>query len=291
MSRRIAVLAVAATVLLATLGAPLALASPASPVAPAFASDSGAESADGSNAANQSTAANETPPGQKLAGVIGVQASETDGELERRTFETRLAKANSNASKAAVVAGQVETISERLTDLEQRKDRLDAAYENGTLSENQYRVQMTRVVADIERTKSMLNRTADAATTLPAPALEARGVDTAQLDSLRQSAADLTGPEVAALARDVAGENPGKGLEKAKEERNKDDDKSDDNRKGGDSDTSAGTASGNSSEKRSDNAGSSSDRGNPDTPTADERGNGGTDETSQVMIGRWSIVG
>lgn len=270
MSRRIAVLAVAATVFLATLGAPLALASPTSQVAPALADDGGQPAAaDNDTAANATP--NETPPGQKLAGVIGVQGSETDGELERRTFETRLRKANSNASKASVVARQVETVRDRLTELEQRKAQLEAARENGTLSEGAYRVKMTRTVADIERTRSLLNRTADAATTIPADDLRAQGVDADELDTLRASAGNLSGPEVSAIARGLAGENPGKGIEKATK-RSDDNETADSGSNGNGSNAASENASGHG---KSDAAGGG-DGPNPDTPSSDERGSGNT---------------
>ncbi|WP_416840272.1 hypothetical protein [Haloferax sp. DFSO52] len=263
MNRRIAVLAVAATVLLATLGAPLALASPTTPVVSALADDGRVPAADNGTAANST--ANETPPGQKLSGVIGVQGSETDGELERRTFETRFEKANSNASKAAVIAGQVETVRDRLADLEQRKTELEAARENGSLSEGTYRVKMTRVVADIERTKSMLNRTADAATTVPAADLEAKGVDTEELDTLRSSANELTGPEVSAIARDLAGENPGKGLEKATN-RGKDNETTESERTESGSNSTPDNPSENGSENKPESSG---DGGNGTAQTGD----------------------
>ncbi|WP_455583696.1 hypothetical protein [Haloferax mediterranei] len=225
-------------------------------------------------------AASQTPPGQKLAAVIGVQGSETDGELERRAFETRLSKANSNSSKAAVVAQQVETVRGRLTDLQQRKARLDARRENGTIPEGQYRVKMTRTVADIERTKSMLNRTSDAASSVPAEALRERGVDTADLDRLRTRASELTGPEVAEMARGLTGDNPGKGLERARSGDDKNE--SDDNR-GRPNDVGPGAVPGNgnsggnnstenasdtsSSNKKSGNGPADDDRTNsPDTP-------------------------
>ncbi|ELZ89194.1 hypothetical protein GCM10007209_34030 [Haloferax sulfurifontis] len=215
-------LAVAAAVLLATVGAPLALAAPAGPTGTTAAVTDGSaaapvaqttanDSATNDTATNDSAASSETLPGQRLSAVIGVQGSETNGELERRTFEARFAKANSNASKAAVVATQVDAVRERLTELEQRRDRLEAQRENGTLSEGQYRARLTQTVADIERTRSMLNQTADAASTVPAEDLSARGVETAELDRLRTNASELTGPEVAAIAGELAG-NPGRGI-------------------------------------------------------------------------------
>ncbi|RDZ64072.1 hypothetical protein C5B90_13300 [Haloferax sp. Atlit-12N] len=220
MSRRTAALVVVAAVVLATVGAPLALAAPAGPMgltatdgsaAAPVAQTTANDSATNDTATNDSAASSETLPGQRLSAVIGVQGSETDGELERRTFEARFANANSNASKAAVVSTQVETVRERLTELEQRRDRLEAQRANGTLSEGQYRARLTQTVADIERTRSMLNQTADAASTVPAEDLSARGVDTAELDRLRTNASELTGPEVAEIARELAG-NPGKGI-------------------------------------------------------------------------------
>ena len=269
MSRRIAVLAVAATVLLATLGAPLALASPTTPVTPAFTDDDGrVPAADNETAAN---ASNETPPGQRLSGVIGVQASETDGELERRTFETRLEKANSNASKAAVVAGQVDTVRERLTALQQEKERLQNARENGSLPEGAYRVKMTKTVADIERTKSMLNQTANAAAEVPAADLRAEGVDTDELDTLRQSANELAGPDVAAIARDLAGENPGKGLEKAKN-RDADNETAESERNGNGNDAASENSSENTTGNESGSDDANGERTTPETPSDDENG-------------------
>lgn len=218
MSRRIAVFAVAAAVVLVTVGTPLALAAPSGvgTVAPLVSDGQAASSTDGSlaqqNASNESTGS--TPPGLKLAGVIGVQGAETDGELQRRTFETKFQKANSNASKAAVVAAEFEDARERLAELEQRKERLRAQYENGSIPEGKYRVEVTRVVAEVERTKAMLNRTATAADGVPDDELEKRGVDEAELDRLRTNASELTGPEVSAIARDLAGDRPGKGLDK-----------------------------------------------------------------------------
>ncbi|WP_148414825.1 hypothetical protein [Haloferax sp. KTX1] len=217
MSRRTAALVVAAAVLLATVGAPLALAAPAGPIGTTAAVTDGsvaapvAQTTANDSATNDSAASSETLPGQRLSAVIGVQGSETDGELERRAFETRFANANSNASKAAVVATQVDTVRERLTELEQRKDRLEAQHADGTLSEGQYRVLLTRTVADIERTRSMLNQTTDAASTVPSEDLSARGVETAELDRLRTNASELTGPEVAEIAGELAG-NPGRGI-------------------------------------------------------------------------------
>ncbi|WP_396611552.1 hypothetical protein ACH9L7_15320 [Haloferax sp. S1W] len=227
MSRRIAALVVA-TVLLVSASAPLALASPAGQALTSSVGDGVVAQTDGGStdgtATNDTTAETKNddepiPPGQKLAGAISVQESETDGVIERRAFENRMANANSNASKAGVVAEQVESVRERLTELKERRDRLKAKHDDGTISDRAYRVQITRVVSEIEQVKSLLNQTADAAETVPESDLQAKGVNTTALDTLRSNASELTGPEVAEIARSIAGENPGKGLDKAEEKR------------------------------------------------------------------------
>ena len=48
------------------------------------------------------TAANTTAPGAQLAGVIGVQQAEVDGDLDNRSFGVRIAKADNEIGRAHV---------------------------------------------------------------------------------------------------------------------------------------------------------------------------------------------
>ncbi|WP_410766489.1 hypothetical protein [Haloferax sp. DFSO60] len=271
MSRRIVALLVA-TLVVVSMGAPLALAAPAGPANTAIAPSG---SVAPQVAANNSTTtesptndtANATPPGQKLAGVIGVQGSETNGEIERRSFDRRFENANSNASKAAVVAGQLQSASVRLETLEERQERLETLYEQGNISEARYRVQMTRIVADLEQTKAILNRTESAATTVPESDLRERGVNTTELEDLRTRANNLTGPEVSAIARDLTGDAPGKGLGREDSEDDERNETSTARGDGADSERERGNGSDNASDRRpsdggSDNSKSANDNAN-----------------------------
>jgi len=161
-------------------------------------------------------AANETneslAPGERLAGVVGVEAAEIEGELEARTFGQRVAAAKANASAAGIVAAEVDDLEERLTELDARLRELERAHENGTLNEGEYRARLAQFHARQRTLQRQINQTEYVARELPAAALEARGVDVGAIETLRSQASELSGPEVAAVARSIAGKNAGTGM-------------------------------------------------------------------------------
>lgn len=194
-----------ATVLLVTA---LLVVGAAAPMVAASAAD---EPAATGAVAVQDDAANETdnetamPPGARLAGVVGVQGAEVEGEVERRAFGLQVAAATSNASKASVVASQAQNLDQRLAELRERKQELDAARDNGTISPSRYRAEMAGLAAQISTLERLTNETAETARKLPAEALAEHNVNVSALERLRTSASNLSGPEVAAIARSIAG--------------------------------------------------------------------------------------
>ncbi len=144
-------------------------------------------------------------PGTRLAGSVGVQGAELGGELEARSFAHRVNRSDSNASKARVVASQANQSRTRLAALRTARQQLDAARENGTIGENEYRVRAAQLSARTAALKRVTNRTAQTARTLPAESLRQNGVNETALERLRQEADELTGPEMAAIARSLAG--------------------------------------------------------------------------------------
>ncbi|NHN46270.1 hypothetical protein G9464_01470 [Halostella sp. JP-L12] len=159
---------------------------------------------DDANDGNESVA-----PGERLAGVVGVQGAEIDGEMEERTFGVRVAAAASDEARASIVAGEINDTEERLTELEQRRAELEQARDNGSISEGRYRAELAKVAAEIHTVQRMANASENAAEGIPADVLEANGVDADAVRSLRDRAENLSGPEVAEIARSIAGENPG----------------------------------------------------------------------------------
>ncbi|MFB6123549.1 MAG: hypothetical protein ABEJ78_08830, partial [Haloferacaceae archaeon] len=153
--------------------------------------------------------ASDVKPGHRFAGVVGVQQAEIEGEMEERTFGVRVTNAT-NETKADVVAAEVNQLRERLRELRAQREQLREARANGTISEGTYRSRMAIVLAKTRTTTRMLSASEAVSRTLPAAALEAHGVSTDEIQRLRRDADEMSGPEVAALARSVVGEVVGR---------------------------------------------------------------------------------
>lgn len=164
---------------------------------------------DGTNETNGTDGNATVAPGEQLSGVVGVGEAELSGEVESRAYGVRVAQANSSDAKAAVVADQLNDTEERLADLESQRTELEAARENGSISEGQYRARMATLHAESQSAARLANQTNETAGQLPAETLEANGVNVTALRTLQDRAANLTGPETAEIARSIAGENAG----------------------------------------------------------------------------------
>ncbi|MBX0322553.1 hypothetical protein EGH21_05880 [Halomicroarcula sp. F13] len=151
-------------------------------------------------------------PGAQFAGAVGVQGAELGGEVEARAYGISVAKANTDTARAAIVADESGELEGRLEELRQRKAALQQARENGSMSEGEYRARMAQLHAETRTVERLASQTNETASTLPAAALEAKGVDMEAVRSLAQRSAELTGPEVAEIARSIAGNDVGEGV-------------------------------------------------------------------------------
>lgn len=151
-------------------------------------------------------------PGARLSGMVAVQGAEVEGELDGRTFGISVARANSDAARASVVADEVTELDSRLAELRERKRDLEAARENGTVSDARYRAEIAALRARTAAAEGQLNRTQVASDGLPADLLAERGVDASAIETLRTEARNLSGPETAAIARSIGGPNAGRSL-------------------------------------------------------------------------------
>ena len=151
-------------------------------------------------------------PGATFAGVIGVQEAEVDSEVADRALSQQFAAAETNGSKARVVAEQQERLDERLRQLEAQKARLDRAHENGSIGQGQYQARLAGLAAEIRALERQANRTATVAESLPEAALREHGANASRVRSIAQQANRSGGGEVAEAAREIAGESVGNGL-------------------------------------------------------------------------------
>lgn len=151
-------------------------------------------------------------PGEKLSGAVNVQQAELEGEVDERTYGVKVARANSNESKAQVVAEQLDDVEQRIDELEQRQERLREARENGSISEGEYRAKMAETAAELETAKRLTNASEATAQGLPVDLLVERGIDAESIQTLKDRAGDLSGPEVAEIARSIAGNDVGQSM-------------------------------------------------------------------------------
>ncbi|WP_336024914.1 DUF7096 domain-containing protein [Halobellus salinisoli] len=154
-------------------------------------------------------------PGAQLAGVVAVQRTEIDSEVGSRAFGQRVAAAATNDSKAAVIATDVNDSRERIDRLRERLAELERSREAGNVSEGRYRANAAQLTAEINAIERRLEQANESASTLPEPVREANGINTSNIERLRTEARNLSGPEIAEIARGIAGDNAGRGMSAA----------------------------------------------------------------------------
>lgn len=160
--------------------------------------------------ADQVENGSEVAPGERMAGVVGAERASVESEVAVRAFDRRVATANSSRAKARVVGGQVANLQERLDELGAERAELERARENGTLSTGEYRARLAHLYAEERALQRLANRTERTARGLPAETLREQGVNVTAIQHLRANARNLTGPEVAAVARNIAGRSVGR---------------------------------------------------------------------------------
>lgn len=142
----------------------------------------------------------EVTPGEQLSGVVNVQGSELEEEVDARTFGIRVANADSDEERAELVAQRLDENEQRLDENEQRLNDLQTARESGEISPGRYAAEVAHSYAELQRVQRSVNETAAVAEGLPEGA-----VDQERIKTLRERAHGMSGPEIAELARSIAG--------------------------------------------------------------------------------------
>ncbi|APW99042.1 hypothetical protein CHINAEXTREME_15230 [Halobiforma lacisalsi AJ5] len=158
----------------------------------------------------QTETANESvEPGERMAGVVGVQTAEIDGELDERTYGVKIATARTDQAKADVVDERFDEIRDRLEDHEAELEELERAREGGEISEGEYRAEVATIEAEKANTERAAEQVGETADGLPEDVLAEQGIDVDAIHELRDRASELGGPETAELAKSIAGEDVG----------------------------------------------------------------------------------
>jgi hypothetical protein len=130
-------------------------------------------------------------PGQQLAGAVGAQGASVQGDLWNRTLTERLNNATTPAERAAVVADEVESLETYLDALESVRGNITEAWDDGELSEGEYRASLSEFVIRARTVELRANQTARAAEDLPVTTRETYDVNATRVWELGEQARDL----------------------------------------------------------------------------------------------------
>lgn len=146
--------------------------------------------------------------GEQISSVMSAQEAEVTSEIERHAFGQAIANADSDEERAEIIANRTEElksdVDERLSD----KEELRSEYKAGNISRAEYVSELAAHGVEAKHVNESVDEINETAGELPEELLEENGVNTTALNTLRNEAANMTGPEVAAVAQTIAGGAP-----------------------------------------------------------------------------------
>ena len=158
---------------------------------------------------DQTNETNDIAPGERLGAVIGVQNAELEGEIGERAFGIAIANASTDEERADIIAARLNETETRIDELEQRKATLEEQRENGEITHGKYQAEVAKLGTEIPMTKRAANASAAHASELPDELLAERGINVTAIQTLAERADEMGGPEVAEIARSIAGDHVG----------------------------------------------------------------------------------
>jgi hypothetical protein len=189
--------------------------------------------------------------GEEISVLVSAQQTEVRNTVENDAFDIAFER---NGTQA--VQERAEELKERLESIEETKKELERQREEGEISEGRYRAKMAKLNFEAESVNSSANVTLEKAVGLERAGEQ--GVNVDRIRRLKQNASSMTGPEVAEIARGIAG-RPGQ----APERRGPPEDVGGNGRDAGRPDDVPGPSDGNmtDSDEMAENAGDNDTRG------------------------------
>lgn len=135
--------------------------------------------------------------GESISGFMQSTEASAQGDVDQGLYEARYETAE-GSERTALVEERTTDLEARLAAVEDRIDRIQA--DRDEMNPIAYRARMSAAAAQLRSLEASANGTErDAA---------AVGVNTTRLETLRNRASELSGQEVAAIARSLAGVTP-----------------------------------------------------------------------------------
>lgn len=136
----------------------------------------------------------ENATGMQMAAFAQSTAAEANDTVESGVWQAEYAEAD-NETRADLVLNRTERLEQRMERLQERSRALEAAKENGSMNEVAYTARASALQAQMDGLRAALQQTDAAA--------RETGVNRTRLAHLRENASNMTGPEVAAIARNL----------------------------------------------------------------------------------------
>lgn len=132
--------------------------------------------------------------GEQVSTFAQSSAVEANETIEMGMWEQAL---NDSEAPEHAIENRLANIEDRIERLEERSQQLEAQRDAGDINEQAYQARASAILTQIQNLERAVNHTQEAG--------EKRGVGVNQtkLDTLRTNAANMTGPEVSELARNI----------------------------------------------------------------------------------------
>lgn len=132
--------------------------------------------------------------GTQLTAFLQSNSAAANDTVESGMWQSAYNRSN-GTERVELVTDRTGSLEQRLGRLQERNAALEQRYENGSLSEQAYVAQRSRLVTETERLRTAINDTDTAA--------EQTGVDDTALERLKQNASELSGRQVSSIARGI----------------------------------------------------------------------------------------
>lgn len=138
-----------------------------------------------------------TTLGADISSFMQSSAAEIGGAVETGMWSAAFNGTNNQSVKTRLVERRTRELRGELQTLQQRRDELVAQHEAGEISETRYKAKLSHLLGRINALQSAIDTTA--------PKARQVGANVSQLQSMREEAKNLSGPEISAVARNTTG--------------------------------------------------------------------------------------
>ncbi|WP_433625359.1 DUF7096 domain-containing protein [Halomicrococcus sp. NG-SE-24] len=133
--------------------------------------------------------------GTEISSFMQASSTETQGAVETGMWVARFNATDNRSARQKLVRSQVDDLGRKLDTLQEEKQAIIDAYQNGKIDELQYRAQMSGVVSRIQAIQQAINETEPRARTV--------GAEVQAVSRLENRASSVIGPKAAAVAGSV----------------------------------------------------------------------------------------